>query len=94
MCKVRTKEDITTPADLQNLVTSVILRETSSFSVQDILSKTKDKVKGSPFENSDDRIKRICENTIIELNQIDCVRLLEKDRYKLAMSFPSIVSTK
>lgn len=92
MCKVRIKEDVKTSADLQNLVTSVILRQRSSFSVQDILSNTKSYVIGSCFENSDEKIKQICEDTITELNLIDCVRSIGDKRYKLAMSFPAIVS--
>ena len=39
MCKVKEGKDVKTKGDLQNLVTSVILRQTSEFTVDDIYFK-------------------------------------------------------
>jgi len=93
MCRVRVREDVESKADLQNLITSVILRQRSPFSIQDILDNTKNQLIGSHFEDSDDITKQMIEDTITELNLIDCVRSIGNKKYKLTMSFPAIVST-
>ena len=81
--------DVISKADLQNLVTSVILRQTTSFSAQEICIKTREKLVGSSFADSED-VRMQCDETISTLYLIDCLSTTEAGRYKLAMSFPSV----
>ena len=89
MCRIKEGADVVSEADLQNLVTSVILRQTSAFSAQDICAKIRDKLTGSRFKDSDEVNER-CDETISTLYSIDCLRITEAGRYKLAMSFPAV----
>jgi len=91
MCKIKEGVAVQTIGDLQNLVTSVILRQTSSFSVEDICAATTEKLKGSLYNNEAD-VKKRCEETISTLYLIDCLRSVGNKHYSLAMSFPSVNS--
>jgi len=91
MCKVKEGVAVKTVGDLQNLVTSVILRQTSAFSIEDIYRATRDKLNGSLYDNEED-VKKRCEETISTLYLIDCLRNVGSERYSLAMSFPSVNS--
>ena len=76
MCKVRTGADVQTTADLQNLVTSVILRQTHPFS--------KDRKKQT-------QVIKICERTLklMVLSSSIKSKGMDNDCYHLALSFPS-----
>lgn len=89
MCKVKEGARVISIADLQNLVTSVILRQTSAFSTQEIFNLTQDKLHGSVFKDSPIVIER-CKETISTLYLIDCLKATDSDRYKLSMSFPAV----
>ena len=47
MCKIKEGAAVQSKGDLQNLVTSVILRQTSTFSSEDIYQVAKTKLVGS-----------------------------------------------
>lgn len=89
MCKIKEGIAVKTTGDLQNLVTSVILRQTSTFSVEDICEATRKKLSGSSYDNESD-IKKRCAETISTLYLIDCLRDVGNGRYSLAISFPSV----
>lgn len=89
MCKVKEGADVQTKGDLQNLITSVILRQTSMFSSEDIYQAANTKLVGSGFQNCRETEKR-CKDTISALYLIDCLKSEGKGRYSLAMSFPSV----
>lgn len=93
MCKVLEGADVRTIGDFQNLVTSVILRQTSTFSADDILKSTTAKLKGSEYTDPAEILKR-CKDTISVLYMTDCLKRVEKGRYSLTMPFPSIPSFK
>lgn len=74
MCRIKEGAAVISNADLQNLVTSVILRQTFTFFAQDICTKAQGKLIGSKFEQSVEVNKR-CEETISTLYSIDCLRI-------------------
>ena len=90
MCNIKEHEDVKTIGDLQNLVTSVILRQTSEFSVDDIYNGTRARLIGSSYYDSLE-VKQRCEDTINTLFIIDCLEVVGHGKYKLHMSFPSVV---
>lgn len=86
MCKMKEGAAVQTKGDLQNLVTSVNLRQTSTFSAEDTYQA---KLEGSDYRDRPELMQR-CVDTISTLFIIDCVRSVGKGVYSLAMSFPTI----
>jgi hypothetical protein len=89
MCNIKTGTNVQTEGDLQNLVTSVILRQTSEFSVDDIYNGVRAKLTGSVYYNSPE-VKRRCEDTINTLFIIDSIKVKDHGKYQLSMSFPAV----
>lgn len=89
MCTVRLGMNIQSTADLQNLITSIILREKSLFTLDDVVSETKKNVLDSMFQESDDKIKEMCQDTITKLALFDCIQSVDGNSFKLSISFPS-----
>ena len=71
MCNVKEGRDVKNDGDLQNLVTSVILRRTSEFSVDDIYNGVRDRLTGSDYYDSLE-VRQRCEDTIHTLFTINC----------------------
>ena len=90
MCNVKEGKDVKTKGDLQNLVTSVILRQTSEFTVDEIYSGTLARLIGSVFYDSLE-VKQLCEESIDVLFLINCLKSVGHGKYELHMSFPSVV---
>ncbi len=89
MCRVKEGVAVVTNGDLQNLVTSIILRQTSVFSSQDIVATLQNKLVGSQFHGSPE-VQRRCDETIATLYSVDYLQAIDTGRYKLSMSFPSL----
>lgn len=89
MCKIKEGAAVQTKGDLQNLVTSVILRQTSTFSVEDIYQAARAKLIGSDYLDRPE-LRQRCQDTISTLFVIDCIRSVDKGMYTLAMSFPAV----
>lgn len=89
MCKVKEGAAVVSVADLQNLITSVILRQTSTFSEVEVCRTIHAKLNGSKYENSRE-VESRCKKTIATLYTINSLRSIEPDRYALAMSFPAV----
>lgn len=89
MCNVKEGKDVKTKEDLQNLVTSVILRQTSEFTVDDVYNGTLARLVGSDSYDSLE-VKQRCEDTISTLFIIDCLDVVGHGKYKLHMSFPAV----
>lgn len=89
MCRVKEGVAVSSGADLQNLVTSVILRQTSTFSIDDICKAMVYKLQGSRYEKSAEVRKR-CEDTVSILYMTNCLKSAGSEQYKLAMSFPAV----
>ena len=81
--------DVKTNADLQNLVTSVILRQADSFTEETIYSEVLKKLDGSAFVNSSD-VKKRCDDTLNTLFNIGGIKFVNDGAYKLSIGFPSI----
>lgn len=89
MCRVKEGAAVVTSADLQNLVTSTILRQTSIFSSEDICADLQSKLEGSQFLGKPE-VRRKCDETIATLHSVDYLRAIDATRYKLTMAFPSV----
>lgn len=89
MCNVKEGINVKTKGDLQNLVTSVILRQTSEFSLDDIYNDTRARLTGSDYYDSLET-KQLCEDTVNKLFSISCLKSIGHGKYQLAMSWPAI----
>lgn len=72
MCKVKTGKNVRTDRDLQNLVTSVILRQRRSFGRNEIVSQTKSKLKDSEMQLENQEIEKMISRTlgVLECNGV------------------------
>ena len=72
MCKVKTGRNVCTERDVQNLITSVILRQKRNFRRGEIVHQTKEKMKDSEIQLADQRVERMVSNTlgVLERNGI------------------------
>ena len=52
MSKVRTGSDVRNSADLQGLVTALILRQSTLFCAEDVVASANEKLDGSSYKNS------------------------------------------
>ena len=98
MCKVKTGAEVQTAADLQNLVTSVILRQTDPFSKEMIKDQVLSKLEGSEFlsdEENQAQVLRTCERTLKFMVLSSSIRSkgMDDNRYRLTLSFPSYNSS-
>lgn len=69
MCKVEVGKRVTTDRDLQNLVTSVILRQKSSFDEKEIVKQTRRKLKDSMYVEEDKKVQAVIHHT---MRVLDC----------------------
>ncbi len=92
MCIIKTGKHVQTHVDLQNLVTSIFLRQTHSFTLDDIERLLKEYLQGSDKYYSHESLsvnaKKVCEDTLKTLRLSNCLRY-EKEKYFLTLSFPS-----
>jgi len=93
MSNVKEGKDVKNKGDLQNLITSVILRQTSEFSVDDIYNGTRARMLGSEYYDSPE-VKNYCKETLDTLYNNDCLKRVEKGKYQLAMGWPAVTMIK
>lgn len=86
---VKEKGDVKTNADLQNLVTSVILRQTGDFTLEDIICKANMRLVGSPYHASEE-LKARCADTLETLFLIGSISYTSKGKYTLSMCWPAV----
>ncbi len=94
MCKVKTGEQVQTTPDLQNLVTSTILRQTQPFTAGSIEDQVATLLEGSPFLQDvalRPQVAQICERTLQYMLMSRGIRSvgMDSDLYRLALAFPS-----
>ena len=97
MIKSKKKKQVQTLADVQNIVTSVIFSQTSSFTKEDICRIVELNLKYSPFGKHGKKRKEIDVDqkvsetlNVLWINQ--CVVRSTKDgTYKLSMGFPPYI---
>lgn len=93
MCRVKEGIDVVCEADLQNLVTSVILRQTKEFSLFDVTQMTRKRLQGSRFlsQCEPSQIEQKCKKTMAELFLVNRLReTKEQGLYELTFSYPHI----
>lgn len=88
MCNVKTGANVKHKGDLQNLITSVILRQSGMFTKDDVIRGVRAKLQGSVYIDSGEVIQRI-DDTLHQLFVINCLTCDGK-QYQLSMSFPSV----
>lgn len=94
MCNIKTGADVKHHGNLQNLVTSTILRQADTFSVEDIYNQVNEKLVGSKYYNAG-LVKQLCADTIDTLYNICGLTVVEDapnsvNRYQLTLSWPAI----
>ena len=94
MCKIKTGALVETDADLQNLITSVILRQTEPFTKETIEGQLLANLEGSAFSAEDEKREqaiKTCKRTLKFMMLSSSIRSMGVDdqRYRLALSFPS-----
>lgn len=92
MCVIKIREHVQSHVDLQNLVTSIFLRQTGSFTLDDIEKLLKEYLQGSDKycsrKSLNSNAKQVCADTLKILRLSDCLRY-EEGKYSLTLSFPS-----
>ncbi len=97
---------LTMPHHVMNLIVSIILRQTQTFTKDEIYDSVEEKLKGTPFAKDGERrneidVKAYIGEVIETLYVVDYIRAVSETdveskiedfngRYKLTMSFPSI----
>lgn len=91
MCKVKTGEAVVRHADMQNLVTSVILRQKKLFTIPKLEQQVFEKLKGSSFgkgESYEDAVRKACRQTISYMEVSGSLYSENGKEYCLAIAFP------
>jgi len=86
---LKENEHVKTRADLQNLVTSVILRQTGEFTLDDVVRAANLRLVGSIYHESQELNAR-CDDTLETLFLIGSICHATKGRYRLCMSWPAV----
>lgn len=87
VCRVKEGVDVRTLADLQNLVTSVILRQDGVFTKEELKDTLESKLSGSHFVQEEEP-NALCERTFNMLRLAKYIRSTD-DGYYLAAPLPS-----
>ena len=87
--KEKENENVKTKADLQNLITSVILRQIDEFTLEDVIRDVNLRLVGSVYYGSQELTKR-CDDTLNTLFLIGSIANATKGRYRLCMSWPAV----
>ena len=81
MCKVKIGEQIVSKSDLQNLVTSSILREKIPYSIMSMSSKIEQDCKGSILCISRNEIEKLVNDTTLSLLRCEYLDSYENKYY-------------
>lgn len=73
MCKIKTGKNVNCDKDLQNIVTSIILRQNYFFNESSILKVIHTKLKNSALINQDTKIENIIHTTFNVLERNDVI---------------------
>lgn len=89
MSKVRTGSDVRNSADLQGLVTALILRQSTLFCAEDVVASANEKLDGSSYKNSqevEDCVRRSMTLFCIE----GILKYLGNKEYVVTAAFPAV----
>lgn len=91
MKDVKEGVNVVSHADLQNLVASVILRQTDTFTQESIYKVVKNKLRDSAFQDDFVLVNKHIAETISALFLCSGIKCEQEGRYKLNLSFPSLI---
>ena len=100
MANIRKNRDVKKHGDVQNVITSAILRTQGMFSKEDIYQQVENAVKFSCYgkygkKRNQIDIQKMIDDTIETLWIIDCIKYFESEnKYKLSMGFPALQKMK
>lgn len=86
---IKENANVKTKADLQNIVTSVILRQTDEFTLEDVIQGANARLVGSTYYESEE-LKTRCNDTIETLFLIGSISTSNNGKYSLSMSWPAV----
>lgn len=86
---LKENSNVQTKADLQNVVTSVILRQTDEFTLDDIVRGANLRLVGSSYYGSQELIKK-CYDTLETLFLIGSISIAKNGKYCLSMAWPAV----
>ncbi len=89
MCKIKTGEEVKHRGDLQNVITSVILRQTGVFTKDAVVEQTRKQLIGSKYESSLD-VNEMVTETLNSLFNVNAVKSDGHGKYQLCASWPAI----
>ena len=73
MCKIKVGKEVQDYKDLQNLVTSVILRQESDFTKLDLINEISKKLVDSNFSKNQKNIERMTDRTLEILERVEFI---------------------
>lgn len=89
---MKTHADIRTEADLQNMVSGTILRQSAPFTQSDLMDQIVRNIEGSPLLHVESTADEFCARTIKYLELSGCLRVTldpksGRNEYRLAVPF-------
>ncbi|MBQ8805936.1 MAG: hypothetical protein IJZ68_05585 [Bacteroidaceae bacterium] len=89
MCKIKTGEEVKHRGDLQNVITSVILRQTGVFTKDAVVEQARKQLIGSKYESGLEVNEMVME-TLNSLFNVNAVKSDGHGKYQLCASWPAI----
>ena len=89
MSKIRTGSDVRNSADLQGLVTAMILRQSAPFASDEIIDAVNGKLDGSAYQGNPEVID-CCRRSIALFCIEGILKYLGNKEYVVASAFPAI----
>ena len=86
---IKENSTVKTKADLQNLVTSVILRQTDEFTLDDVVRDANLRLVGSTYYGTEELTER-CADTLHTLFVFNGIQSAGKDKYAPGMWWPAV----
>ena len=83
MCNIRTHEDVSSWEDVQDVITSVVIRQCGGFSKKVIFDQSKEELSGAAYNVNNKDLEKYITNTLGALMNSQSV-LRKKGKYKIA----------
>ena len=86
---VKEKETIKSRAELQNLISSLILRQTDEFTLDDIIQNANLRLSGSSYYESEE-LKELCSDTLRRLLLMGNISITPSRKYVISTPSPAV----
>lgn len=86
---VKEKETIKSRAELQNLISSLILRQTDEFTLDDIIQNANLRLSGSSYYESEE-LKERCSDTLRRLLLMGNISITPSRKYVISTPLPAV----